>query len=248
MSHELRTPLNAIIGFSDMLEHEMFGPFADPRQKEYVGLIRESGNHLLAVVTSILDVSKIECGSYPIEPEPFRFRDAVDTCRSMMLLQAEAKSLTLEDGYPGSDWPDRRRPPRRAADADQPHVERGQVHAVRRNRDGGSEPARLAPAFLGQRYRYRHQRRGSGRLGQPFTQVRNDYTREYEGAGLGLSLVKGLVALHEGSMMVESAPGQGTMVTISLPVAGPSGRAASGKAAVIQLNNGETDGQIKKIA
>ena len=77
VSHELRTPLNAIIGFSDMLEHEMFGPFADPRQKEYVGLIRESGNHLLAVVTSILDVSKIECGSYPIEPEPFRFRDAV---------------------------------------------------------------------------------------------------------------------------------------------------------------------------
>ena len=68
VSHELRTPLNAIIGFSDMLENEMFGTFADPRQKEYAGLIRESGNHLLAVVTSILDVSKIECGTYPIEP------------------------------------------------------------------------------------------------------------------------------------------------------------------------------------
>ena len=79
--------------------------------------------------------------------------------------------------------------------------------------------------------------------------MRNDYTREYEGAGLGLSLVKGLVALHEGAMMVESAPGEGTMVTISLPVAGPSGRAAAEKAAVIQLKNDEDhDGQIKKIA
>ena len=88
-----------------------------------------------------------------------------------------------------------------------------------------------------------------GRLGQPFTQLRNDYTREYEGAGLGLSLVKGLVALHEGAMMVESAPGQGTMVTISLPIAGPSGRAVSGKADVIQLKNDEDrDGQIKNIA
>ena len=57
-----------------MLDHEMFGAFADPRQKEYVGLIRESGNHLLAVVTSILDVSKIDCGSYPIEPRAFPLR------------------------------------------------------------------------------------------------------------------------------------------------------------------------------
>ncbi|TIS72660.1 MAG: PAS domain-containing sensor histidine kinase, partial [Mesorhizobium sp.] len=64
VSHELRTPLNAIIGFSDMLLHEMFGAFRDPRQKEYVALVRESGQHLLSVVTSILDVSRIEAGAY----------------------------------------------------------------------------------------------------------------------------------------------------------------------------------------
>ena len=248
VSHELRTPLNAIIGFSDMLEHEMFGPFADPRQKEYVGLIRESGNHLLAVVTSILDVSKIECGSYPIEPEPFRFRDAVDTCRSMMLLQAEAKSLTLDADIPaaiGQIVADRR--------AVQQMLINLMSNAVKFTPSGGT--VTVGANRLGSRLHFWVSDTGIGiseedlaRLGQPFTQVRNDYTREYEGAGLGLSLVKGLVALHEGSMMVESAPGQGTMVTISLPVAGPSGRAASGKAAVIQLNNGETDGQIKKIA
>ncbi len=82
VSHELRTPLNAIIGFSDMLLHEMFGAFKDPRQKEYVGLVRDLGQHLLAVVTSILDVSRIESGAYAAEPEPFRFMEAVDMCQS----------------------------------------------------------------------------------------------------------------------------------------------------------------------
>ena len=249
VSHELRTPLNAIIGFSDMLEHEMFGPFADPRQKEYVGLIRESGNHLLAVVTSILDVSKIECGSYPIEPEPFRFRDAVETCRSMVQLSAEQKSLTLEAEIPaaiGQIVADRR--------AVQQILINLMSNAVKFTPAGGT--VTVGANRLGSRLHFWVNDTGIGiseedlgRLGQPFTQLRNDYTREYEGAGLGLSLVKGLVALHEGAMMVESAPGQGTMVTISLPIAGPSGRAASGKGDVIQLKSDEeTDGQIKKIA
>ncbi|TIO99629.1 MAG: PAS domain-containing sensor histidine kinase, partial [Mesorhizobium sp.] len=95
VSHELRTPLNAIIGFSDMLLHEMFGAFRDPRQKEYVALVRESGQHLLSVVTSILDVSRIEAGAYATELEPFRFADAADMCRSMMRPLAEAKSIAL---------------------------------------------------------------------------------------------------------------------------------------------------------
>jgi cell cycle sensor histidine kinase DivJ len=69
VSHELRTPLNAIIGFSDMLLLELFGKFGDPRQKEYVTLVRDSGHHLLDVVNSILDVSKIESGAYSILPD-----------------------------------------------------------------------------------------------------------------------------------------------------------------------------------
>ena len=82
------------LGFSDMLLHEMFGAFNDPRQKEYVGLVRDSGQHLLAVVTSILDVSRIESGAYTTEPEPFRFIDAVDMCQSMMQLQAAGQSTS----------------------------------------------------------------------------------------------------------------------------------------------------------
>jgi cell cycle sensor histidine kinase DivJ len=58
-------------------------------------------------------------------------------------------------------------------------------------------------------------------IGKPFTQVQNDYTRRFEGAGLGLSLVKGLVALHEGTMSIDSEPGGGTTVNISLPTEAP---------------------------
>jgi cell cycle sensor histidine kinase DivJ len=250
VSHELRTPLNAIIGFSDMLDHEMFGAFADPRQKEYVGLIRDSGNHLLAVVTSILDVSKIDCGSYPIEPEPFRFADAVDTCRSMMQLQADAKSLTLVADIPPSAG---------QIAADRRAVQQMLINlisnAVKFTPTGGT--VSIGANRLGSRLHFWVSDTGIGiseddlgRIGKPFTQVRNDYSREHQGAGLGLSLVKGLVRLHEGAMMVESAPGEGTLVTISLPVAGPTGKIAAGDAgAIIRLKNDEvSDGQIKKIA
>ncbi len=249
VSHELRTPLNAIIGFSDMLEHEMFGPFADPRQKEYAGLIRESGNHLLAVVTSILDVSKIECGTYPIDPEPFQFTDAVRTCTSMIAAQASAKSLTLEievAANVGKIAADRR--------AVQQMLINLLSNAVKFTPTGGT--VTIGANRLGSRLHFWVNDTGIGigqedlgRLGRPFTQVRNDYTREYDGAGLGLSLVKGLVALHDGSMMIESAPGEGTLVTISLPVAGPAKRSAEDESSVIPLSKDEVaDGQARKIA
>ena len=221
VSHELRTPLNAILGFSDMLLHEMFGPFSDPRQKEYVGLVRDSGQHLLSVVTSILDVSKIECGAYTTEPEPFRFVEAVDMCRSMMQLQADAKAITLTVQAP-SDLGE--------INADRRAVQQILINlvsnAVKFTPDGGS--IGIGAKRIGSRLHFWVSDIGIGiaeenlaDLGKPFMQIQNGYTRAYEGAGLGLSLVKGLVALHDGTMSIESAPGEGTRVTISLPVEGP---------------------------
>ena len=249
VSHELRTPLNAIIGFSDMLAEEMFGGYADARQKEYVGLIRESGRHLHAVVSSILDVSKIACGSYPIDPQPFRFAEAVEICRRMISLQAAGKVLTLDAELApsvGNIVADRR--------AVQQMLINLLSNAVKFTPAGGS--VTVGANRLGSRLHFWVSDTGIGigeddlgRLGMPFTQVRNDLTREYDGAGLGLSLVKGLVELHEGSMMIESAPGEGTVVTVSLPIAGPSGRYAREVGNVIQLNNDEVaDGQARKIA
>ena len=88
-------------------------------------------------------------------------------------------------------------------------------------------------------------------LGKPVTQIHNDYTRRFEGTGLGLSLVKGLVALHEGTMSIESMPGEGTTVTISLPVNGPKGRPAN-EAGVLTMPvtraKGDRNGSLRKTA
>ncbi|MER8375004.1 PAS domain-containing sensor histidine kinase [Mesorhizobium sp. M1406] len=251
VSHELRTPLNAIIGFSDMLLHEMFGAFKDPRQKEYVGLVRDSGQHLLAVVTSILDVSRIESGVYATEPEPFRFAEAVDMCQSMMQLQAQAKNIDLRAQI--------------APDAGDINADRRAVqqmlinlvsNAIKFTPDGGDVV--VGAKRIGSRLHFWVRDTGIGiaeedfaNLGKPFMQIQNDYTRRFEGTGLGLSLVKGLVALHEGTMSIESMPGEGTTVTISLPVNGPKGRQAE-KAGVltmpVAMAKGDRNGSLRKTA
>lgn len=222
VSHELRTPLNAIIGFSDMLLHEMFGGFTDPRQREYTELIKESGHHLLAVVNAILDVSKIESGTYPIQAEPFAFAEAAEMCRSMMSLQAERKAIDLRmeiGASVGEVVADRR--------AVQQILINLLANSVKFTPEGGL--VALGARRLGSRLHFWVADNGIGmteedleRIGRPFTQVRNDYTRQFEGTGLGLSLVKGLVALHDGTMSIESAPGEGTKVAISLPIDGPT--------------------------
>ncbi|AZO48316.1 MAG: HAMP domain-containing histidine kinase [Mesorhizobium sp.] len=255
VSHELRTPLNAIIGFSDMLLHEMFGPFGDPRQKEYVGLVRDSGQHLLNVVTSILDVSRIEAGAYATEPEPFRFAEAVDMCQSMMRLQAEAKNIRLAAQI--------------APDAGEINADRRAVqqilinlvsNAIKFTPDGGKVV--VGAKRVGSRLHFWVSDTGIGiaeedfvNLGKPFMQIQNDYTRRFEGTGLGLSLVKGLVALHDGTMSIESMPGEGTTVTISLPVNGPRGRSdkSDGVLAIPALKTkghakGDRNGSLRKTA
>lgn len=253
VSHELRTPLNAIIGFSDMLLHEMFGTFKDPRQKEYVGLVKESGQHLLAVVTSILDVSRIEAGAYATEPEPFRFVEAVEMCQSMMRLQAEAKNIDLQAQI--------------APDAGEINADRRAVqqilinlvsNAIKFTPDGGDVV--VGAKRIGSRLHFWVRDTGIGiaeedfaNLGKPFMQIQNDYTRRFEGTGLGLSLVKGLVALHEGTMSIESMPGEGTTVTISLPVNGPKGR-SNDKPGVLPMpaakaeTKGDRHGSLRKTA
>ncbi|RRH93410.1 PAS domain-containing sensor histidine kinase [Mesorhizobium tamadayense] len=255
VSHELRTPLNAIIGFSDMLLHEMFGGFRDPRQKEYVGLVRDSGQHLLSVVTSILDVSRIEAGAYATELEPFRFVDAVEMCRSMMRPLAEAKCIAL-----GAQI---------APDAGEINADRRAVqqilinlvsNAVKFTPDGGNVV--IGAKRVGSRLHFWVSDTGIGiaeedmaNIGKPFMQIQNDYTRRFEGTGLGLSLVKGLVALHEGTMSIESAPGEGTTVTISLPVNGPKRRSGA-PAGVLPMPvakpkgdaHGESNGSLRKTA
>ncbi len=226
VSHELRTPLNAIIGFSDILLHEMFGKFTNDKQREYVDLVRQSGRHLLSVVNAILDVSKIEAGTYAINPEPCDIKGAVSMCVSMLRPQADEKNVAIEN---------RVGPLNESVIADPRAVQQilinlvsnavkftpsgGQVSIGSRLRDGMFELT-VADNGIG------IARKDMERLGRPFVQVQNDYTRNFEGTGLGLSLVKGLVELHEGGLKIESEPGSGTTVTVTLPLSGPAAKPA----------------------
>ncbi len=219
VSHELRTPLNAIIGFSDLLLHREISGELTGKQAEQVGLIRDAGNHLLAVVNAILDVSKIEAGSYHILAEPFELKDAVELCRAMLEPQAEARGVRLVANLPhGLDKVvgDRR--------AVQQILINLVSNAIKFTPQGG-QVVISASSRQGMVRIYVNDT-GIGiagddlvRLGQPFAQVQNDYTRQFQGTGLGLSLVKGLVKLHGGTMSIESAPGLGTTVAVGLPAA-----------------------------
>ena len=95
MSHELRTPLNAVIGFSEILNRELFGALGEARYRDYARLIHESGEHLLNVVNDILDMSKIEAGKFKIVKEPFDVASLVKSCCEIMRHTAEQRSLSL---------------------------------------------------------------------------------------------------------------------------------------------------------
>ncbi len=220
VSHELRTPLNAILGFSDILSGEYFGKLENNRQREYVGLIRQSGAHLLSVVNTMLDMSKIEAGRYELLMESFSIEDSIATCEAMLALQAKEKGLTLSS-----------RVQRGLGEivADQRALQQVLINlvgnAIKFTDAGGAVTvdAALTDGMLKLSVGDTGIGIASERLaslGQPFVQIQNDYTRRYAGTGLGLSLVKGLVALHGGSFSIASAPGEGTVITILIPIDG----------------------------
>lgn len=227
VSHELRTPLNAILGFSDVLAGEYFGKLENDRQREYVGLIRQSGAHLLGVVNAMLDMSRIEAGRYELLVEPFPVAEAVETCRAMLDLQARNKGVTLTARM-GRNLGELVADPRAiqqvlinlAGNAIK-FTEAGGAVTIDAVREGaniklviGDTGIGIAPEKMAM-------------LGQPFCQAQDGYNRAFEGSGLGLSLVKGLVSLHGGQFAIESRPGEGTVVTITLPADGPAENLAS---------------------
>lgn len=217
VSHELRTPLNAILGFSDVLAGEYFGKLENDRQREYVGLIHKSGEHLLSVVNTMLDMSKIEAGRYELMPEPFRVAEAVAACEAMLSHQAVEKGVKLASRITRGIG---------EINADQRAFQQILINlvgnAVKFTDHGGV--VTIDAETDGQMLKLSVSDTGIGiaadklaLLGQPFVQIQNDYTRRYEGTGLGLSLVKGLVALHGGDLTIRSREGEGTVIIVTLP-------------------------------
>jgi two-component system, cell cycle sensor histidine kinase DivJ len=220
MSHELRTPLNAVIGFSEILHRELFGTLGEARYRDYARLIHESGEHLLNVVNDILDMSKIEAGKFKIFKEPFDVAPLVKSCCDIMRHTAEQRSLSLiMDVAP--------RIPELPADkrACKQMLLNVISNAIKFTDPGGW--VRVSARLAGGNVEFIVADNGMGiaeqdlpQLGNPFVQANNSYDRSYDGAGLGLSVVKGLARLHGGRLELASVLGEGTIATITLPLDG----------------------------
>jgi cell cycle sensor histidine kinase DivJ len=217
VSHELRTPLNAIIGFSEMLAHETTHRLDPERRMDYARLIRDSGQHLLAVVNGILDVSRIEAGHFALRLEPVAVAPLVESCYEMMLLRAEQAGIRLDLEI----MPDL---PEIVADKlalrqilinllsnAVKFTQRGGSVAMSVRMSGGDCVFSVADTGIG------IAESDLAQVGDPFFQVSDSYDRPHEGTGLGLSVVKGLVELHGGRFDITSRLGEGTRVTARIP-------------------------------
>lgn len=218
MSHELRTPLNAIIGFSDMLVQEQDLMLNAARRVEYAQLINDSGQHLLSVVNGILDMSKMEAGSFEILPEPFAPRAPLINCCNLLALRARESGIDLSADAP-QDLPVMTGDPRAFKQIMLNLVS----NAIKFTERGGR--VTVAASVEGTRLVLRISDTGIGiapddlkRIGDPFFQAGKTYQRRHEGTGLGLSIVKSLVNLHGGEMSIQSVLDEGTTVTVVLPI------------------------------
>jgi len=218
MSHELRTPLNAIIGFSEILKRELFGQLGEVRYRDYARLIHESGEHLLNVVNEILDMSKIEAGKFTIVKEPFDVAVLVTSVCELMRHTAEQKSLMLKV-HVTPDIPE--------LTADKRACKQMLLNvisnAIKFTKENGW--VQVSAFVDGDNVVFAVSDNGIGiadqdlpRLGTPFVQASSSYDLSHEGAGLGLSVVKGLARLHGGSLELSSTLGSGTLVRILLPL------------------------------
>lgn len=218
MSHELRTPLNAILGFSELLQSDAMRSMPAERNREYIGLIHSSASHLFTVLTDILDMSKIEAGKYEIFTEPFKIGHTLANCCAMMRGQAEQKKIDIVtagfDALP-------------EITADERAVRQIMINllsnAVKFTDEGGR--VKVEATRAGRNLKIAVSDNGIGiseehlaQLGMPFYQADSKYDRKYQGTGLGLSVVRGLVDLHRGKLAFESIKGHGTTVTVTLPL------------------------------
>jgi signal transduction histidine kinase len=225
MSHELRTPLNAIIGFSEVMQHQIYGALPG-RYVEYAALINEAGIHLLNLVSDILDLAKIEAGKFELDPREIDLHETVDGCLKLTQRRAEEKGIRLVKTLPDSPL---------TLTADPRSCKQILLNllsnAVKFTREGGQ--VEVAAAARNGRMRISVRDNGIGipadvlsRIGSAFEQASNDPMLAREGTGLGLALVKALVRHHGGQLSIESGENNGTCVTVELPLVQP-GRVAA---------------------
>ena len=236
MSHELRTPLNAILGFAQVLEAGLAGDITD-RQRDCIGNIRSSGEHLLSLINDILDLSKIEAGHMTLEREPVDLQAVAAQARTLLRDQAQATRVALTvagDAAPLWVTADPRKLKQivynLVSNAVKFTREGGRVELSVQRARGREVTAGHAQLQVGAALRDEAwyaglavQDTGIGitptglsRLFQPFVQLDSSLARQYGGTGLGLALVRRLAELHGGCVTVDSQPGQGSRFTVWL--------------------------------
>ncbi|MCP6759384.1 MAG: PAS domain S-box protein [Fischerella sp. CENA71] len=215
MSHELRTPLNAIMGLSQLLQQEMVGTLND-KQKEYIDCIYSSGEHLLALINDILDLSKVEAGKEELFLSQFLIQDLCHYVISTVRDQAEEKNLQLItkiDQQAEFCIGDERRVKQmllnlltnaiKFTPAGEVCLEVKKVHQglifIVSDTGIGIDSSQFKFLF------------------EPFKQLDSRLNRQYEGTGLGLALTRKLARLHGGEVTVESVLGKGSQFTLFLP-------------------------------
>ncbi len=219
MSHELRTPLNAIIGFSEMMQRELLGPIGTPQYIDYIKGIRESGEHLLDLISDILDMSKIEAGKYELDLEEVSIAKVIKVATHMMegrAMEAGVKLSVCE--MPDEDFKivaDRR--------AVMQILLNLLSNAVKFTREGGAVWIDCAPREDGVTLKVSDTGIGIPpnklqSITRPFEQASSSYSRDHEGTGLGLAITKELVEIHGGTLLINSIVDVGTNVTVKLPL------------------------------
>ncbi len=219
MSHELRTPLNAIIGFSELMHNELYGPLGDARYREYCGLVRRAGHHLLSLINDVLDMSKIEAGKFELHRQPFDLREVVHDCLELMRDQASKGAIALVEET--GDRPLHVEADRRAMKQILLNLlsnaikftPRGGRVAVRAWAANGVMTLAVADTGIG------IPADQVASLGNPFVQIRSSAGASHEGTGLGLALVRALTEIHDGRLSIESTAGKGTTVSVVIPCA-----------------------------
>jgi two-component system cell cycle sensor histidine kinase PleC len=217
MSHELRTPLNAVIGFAEVIEGQLLGEIGDPRYSAYAGDIRESGQHLLSLINDILDHAKIEAGRRELHEEWLRLGELIHGTVRLVRERAQDRGVELTVA-PADQLPQ--------VFADQRGLKQVllnlMTNAIKFTPEGGRVAVRADADARGIWLEVADTGIGIAsedidKAMAPFGQADNWLTREHEGTGLGLALCKQLAELHGGRLDLDSTPGEGTRVRVTLP-------------------------------
>ncbi|MGB3500352.1 MAG: ATP-binding protein [Mesorhizobium sp.] len=216
MSHELRTPLNAIIGFSELMQSQLFGPLGSDRYEEYSRDINSSGNYLLGVINDILDMSKIEAGRFSLDREKINLAPLIEEATRVISLQAETKLIEVKANIS----------PSMTINADRRAIKQIAINllsnAVKFTPNGGKVTVRARK--VSDAIQLTIEDTGCGiskealkKIGNPFEQVENQFTKSHAGSGLGLAISGSLAKLHGGALKIRSRPGIGTIVSVRIP-------------------------------